>query len=187
MMLGMYNERYFRYDDGLDMTACDFHSVEAGLDEILERNHRLGYVDEDYTNLLNAAADLYDMLTRTVEQFSLQLPLKNIGYDERDTGIYWFNAAISLYNCTDMITLMDNEEKARTDEYKEKSLRLRAVNGLPKEQHFMLLTKTYGIVFRYIRLKTDLDVLIGVDDELERLHSAKKKNGDIILPKSAWV
>ena len=148
---------------------------------------RLGYVDEDYTVLLNTAAGLSEKLYRVIEQFSAMLPYKSFGGDERDTGIYWFNSAAALYNGTDMGTLADKEGKYDIDVYNEKSLRLRALNSLTKEQHLLVLTKTYEILFRYIRLKSELDALIGVDDELERLHSFKKKGGHTELPKSAWV
>ena len=186
--LCMHDEQYFNFDSYVDTVACDFHSVEAGLDEIQDNNLRLGYVDEDYCNLLNITADLSCMLYWLVEEFNQSLPPKSIGYDdERGTGIYWFNSAVALYNGTDMDTLADNEEKYDINEYNEKSLRLRAVNSLTKEQHMYLLVKTYEIVFRYIRLKLELDALCGVDDELGRLHSSKKKDGGTELSKSAWL
>jgi len=185
--LSIFNERYYHYDGGADSIACDFHSVDAGLNEIEDRNLRLGFVDEEYTVLLNAAADLSCMLYRFIEEISLSFPPKVLFGDERDTGIYWFNAAVSLYNGTDMEALAENEEKRIKEECNEKSIRLRAVNGLSKEQHLLLITKTFEIVFRYISLKSELDVLIGVDDELARLHSFKKKDGNTELPKSAWM
>ena len=184
----MHDEQYFNFDSYADTVACDFHSVEAGLDKILDGNLRLGYVDEDYNNILINAADLSCMLYRVIDELSVSLPQKSIGYDdERGIGIFWFNSAVALYNGTDMDTLADNEEKYDINEYNEKSLRLRAVNSLTKEQHMYLLVKTYGIVFRYIRLKFELDALCGVDDELGRLHSSKKKDGNTELPKSAWL
>ena len=187
--LYMSDERYYSDKYYPDSIACDYHSVDAGLEAILGSSLRLGYVDEDYTNLCNNAAYLSNDLYQTIREFSETLPPKGSGWDEEATGIYWFNSAMALYNGCDMDVLLENEEKYDDrNEYKEKSVRLRAVNSLTKEQHLLLLTKTYKIVFRYIQLKSELNVLIGIDDELERLHSfKKKKDGSAELPKSAWV
>jgi|GEM_PF-3733909 len=181
--LDIWYEKYYNCGQG-DM-AFDYTSVEAELNSIQEGRLRLGFLDDDYNELLNRAAELSVELEEALEEFSYAFPQKNVQYDIRDSGAYWFNSAMALYNGTDMDGLLESEDKYGKNIYTEKSLRLRAVNALTKEQHLLLLSKTYSIVFRYFRLKTERDVLIGVNDELERLHSFKMKNGNIELPTSA--
>jgi len=184
--LTIWDEKYFNSSHG-DPMDCDYQSVETALNNIQDSRQRVGFLDEDYNDLLNRAADISVELEETIQEFSFALPQKNVKYDITDSGIYWFNSAMVLHNGTDMDELLENEDKYNQNAYKEKSLRLRAVNALTKEQHLLLLSKTYSIVFRYIQLKTELDVLMGVNDELERLHSFRKKDGNLELPNSAWA
>ena len=185
--LSMHDESYYHPWDEMDTEPFDCFSIRTALDKISDGGLQFDYMDEEYNNILNAAADLSNDFERVIEQLGVELPIKGSDYDFEGTGYYWFNTALSLSNITDMTTLLGHEEKYDQNEHEEKAKRLRAINSLTKEQHFLLFSKVYPIAFRYVLLKTELDALVGTNDELERLHSFKKKNGTLELPKSAWV
>ena len=177
-------EKYYEFNGDTEIIVCDYHSIEARLKEIQKGRFDLSYLSDDYHELLLMARDLSDDLDRAIDEFYNSFPQKS----GINTGVYWFNSAITLYNGTNMEKLLENEGKYDKNEYLEKSIRLRAVNSLSKEQHFLLHTKTYELVFRYIKLTLDLDALRGINEELERLHSStKNKDGKIELHKSAYV
>lgn len=136
--------------------------------------------EDQFHDLSILAADLIGDLNRLINQlnYAIRLPSRTLAREglENYQGIAWFNMAASILSETDLSILLENECSYDPEDVEnERCKRRRAVLALTKETLFMLLTETFHILTRYIKLEQTYGTVCCAADELEHQRAAHDK------------
>ena len=180
---------------GMLEMPLDYYSIIERLGEIEYRPYETDRSEYymDYADLFNElsilSADLYIDLERLIREldFSWNLPRKRQEGIENANGMFWFNTATALLEETNMSLMLENEGNYDLDEETERDKRVRAVKALTKEMQFKLFTEVFNFLMRFVKLSLAYQAICGMIDELEHLHSFRERNGEILLPATAYV
>jgi len=162
----------------------DCISIRSTLEE-LSQKARCHYYSDEINDLLNMAAYLENDIDRAIMSFE-SLPYRN-QRSEDESGVYWFNAVIALYNGTDMECLQENEDDYDTNEFQYRMRKLNAVFSLDKATMINLMSTVLSLVFRYFTIKTTIEAVVGIDEEMQHRQSLFKKNGKVILANTEYL
>lgn len=171
-------------------SPLDYFSIIEKLGEIeykyCDSDHDEYYWDyEDmFSELANGASYLYE----DIETLRWDLYHEMPGRTRGDSGIFWFDTAALLIDETDYMLLVENEGMTiPDDEESERSKRMRALKTLTKDKAVELLRRVFICLMRYMKLLQAYEMLCAMVDELRRLHSFRERNGEILLPTTAFV
>jgi len=162
----------------------DYIFLRSTLEE-LSQTAQCRYYGDELNELLNMVAYLENDIDRTIASFD-SLPCRN-QRSEYEPGVYWFNAVIALYNGTDMECLQENEYDYTTKEFQYRMRKLNAVFSLDKSTMIKLISTVLSLVFRYFTVKTTIEALVGIDEEMQYRQSLFKKNDKVILANTEYL
>ncbi|MPM29316.1 hypothetical protein SDC9_75856 [bioreactor metagenome] len=86
-----------------------------------------------------------------------------------------------------MSLMLENQGIYDLDEETERDKRVRAVKALTKEMQFTLFTEVFNFQLRFVKLSLAYQAICGMIDELEHLHSFRERNGEMLLPSTAYL
>lgn len=162
----------------------DYASVRSGLEKMSQQLH-CRYYDDELNDLLNMAAYLENDIDGAIASFE-SFPCRN-KRSEDEPGIYWFNAVMTLYNGIDLDCLQMNEEDDTANPFVFQTRKLNAVFSLDKSTMLTLISTVLSLVFRYFAIKTTIEAVLGIDEEMQHRQSLFKKNGKVILSGSEYL
>lgn len=171
-------------------SPLDYYSVMEKLGEIeykyCDGDHDEYYWDYDdlFTELANGAAFLQEDMEALRWRLYHEMPARS----NRDSGIFWFDTAALLIDETDYMLLIENEGMMNPDdEDSERSKRIRALKALTKDKATELFRKVFNCLMRYLKLLQAYEMLCATVEELRRLHSFRERNGEVLLPPTAFI
>jgi len=177
----------------------DVWSINDELDKIIDYYYAgiekgsqyWDYYSDQINEMSIIASDLWNELMGLKEKIGRNLPYKEIKFCEEDesnqTGIAWFNSAACMLSDTDMVTLLENENIYKSNTYREKQIRIKALERLTKKQQMYLYTEVIGFITRFLELQNAFETITAIIRELEYHQSFVITKDGVVAPDEAYL
>lgn len=177
----------------------DFWSITEDLDRMIDYDYNGNEKDSPYWDyysdqireLCVLASDMWQELQSLKSALWYRLPDRKIEFCAEDTcsqtAIVWFNTAAAMLSDTDMVELLENENRYHADPLQEKQKRLHAMARLTKEQQLFLHSEVIGFITRYLELSAAFQTITAVINELNYHQAFAIRDNKVVLPQEAYL